>query len=211
MDLATAPRSKARAIVHLVDLPVCNIHELEASCPGITCYLQNGDIVEFLQDSGYRSQGIKMVYVDENKCTQLVDQNIDCDDYGSPSNHFVVLKDFPPRYWNHAHLLINDKFAPGQKTKFYWHSDRLPVTLNKELIEAQVRNVVYELKHDGVVYPYVVVEYSGEKYGVILTDNVVVTIKPGGELINPVGHSVNHISSNTVPAANWIALTGIFE
>ena len=207
------PRSQDRATIHLVDQPVFNTtYDLEALYPGISKDLKNGDIIEFLQDSGYRSQGIKMVLIgNEDLVTYLVDQDIDCDDYGSPSANFTILKDFPPRYWN-LPLRVNDKYAPGQKTKFYWHSEKLPLTLNESVIVNEVlAGRKYKFKQPtNFQILYVIVEYEGEKYGVILDDQTIVDIESGKNCNLPEGYSTT-MPDDSVPTENWIALYGTFD
>ena len=68
---------------------------LEKKHPGITKAMKRGDIIENIDESGYRSQG---VYMWDGK--RVIHQNHDWDDYGSPSQEFLLLTEFPPGYWD---------------------------------------------------------------------------------------------------------------
>ncbi len=68
--------------------------QLDNSYPGFTTKLRSGDILENVEDSGYRSEGIYMW-----NGTDVIRQNTEYDDYGSPAKEFKVITQFPPNYW----------------------------------------------------------------------------------------------------------------
>ena len=92
------------------------IDMLEDKYKGISKKLKRGDLIENLNESGYRSQG---VYCFDG--TDIVGQNFKFDDYGTPSTSFKLIKEFPPGYWDEP--IVNNDYEEGD-SRFYWHFDK---------------------------------------------------------------------------------------
>ena len=95
--------------------------------PFVVGKLRNGDIIEDVSESGYRSQGIVMYYK-KNKTEKLINARSNVDDYGAPSMKFELF-DFPGGYWDKMYsdtkhkLNINFDVANPLESKFYWRAD----------------------------------------------------------------------------------------
>lgn len=116
------------------DIPT--IQQLEHSYPGIKDDLKRGDIIEDIDESGYRSDGVYMY-----DGSEVISQNYDYDSYGSPSTEFKAITEFPPDYWtkhlNGDHKLNINKKWVGKvyDSQFYWHYEDPPVTLDLSKFE----------------------------------------------------------------------------
>jgi hypothetical protein len=103
--------------------------------------IKNGDLIEFVNQSGYRSEGLFMLkrtkYKEIDKI-ELVDLESEYDDYGSP-NCFFKFPYFSPVSWmidNLQHIRskpssINDEL--DIKSKAYWHSLYPPVCVDQSI------------------------------------------------------------------------------
>lgn len=91
-----------------------HISDINEKYPGLVSMMKRGDLVENINESGYRSNGI-YCYDGED----IVYQNRTCDDYGMPSSSFKIVHEFPPGYWDNPE--INNKFEPDHNSTFYWH------------------------------------------------------------------------------------------
>lgn len=133
------------------------IEMIEKTYPGILDRLDRGDIIEFIEKSGYRSQGI--LFFDGEK---LIHQCTDYDDYGTPPIEFEILTEFPPDYYKKSFRekelsmkVVKDYVGPKHNTEFYWHSDYCMMPLNiqklglRENIEYALSNI---LNRDRIVY-----------------------------------------------------------
>ena len=98
------------------------IDMLEEKYKGISKKLKRGDLIENLNESGYRSQG---VYCFDG--TDIVGQNLKFDDYGTPSTSFKLIKEFPPGYWDEP--IVNNDYEEGD-SRFYWHFDVAYTNIN---------------------------------------------------------------------------------
>lgn len=88
--------------------------------------VRQGDIIENLNESGYRSDGRYMLDIIDNEI-KIISLNYDIDDYGSPNERFTY-PDFPADYWNDNKLKVI-----GGKPKSYWHSYLPPIVINKHI------------------------------------------------------------------------------
>ncbi len=66
---------------------------------------------------------------------EVIEQNRDWDDYGSPSKEFKIITEFPPGYWDRAYgeennLVVKKWCRIDAKSEFYWHSDYPPCALD---------------------------------------------------------------------------------
>ena len=82
---------------------------------GIKEKLNRGDIIENVDDSGYRSEGVYMW-----NGLKLIDLCYDIDDYGSPSKEFIIFTEFHPFYWHTIERYIN--WEHDSCSNMYWHS-----------------------------------------------------------------------------------------
>lgn len=98
------------------------IDMLEEKYEGISKKLKRGDLIENLYESGYRSQG---VYCFDG--IDIVGQNFNVDDYGTPSSSFKLIKEFPPGYWDEP--IVNNNYEEGD-TRFYWHLNEAYTCIN---------------------------------------------------------------------------------
>lgn len=129
---------------------------LELDYPDIRAYLKRGDIVENVRWSGDRSYGIQ--FYDGNT---LVPVFKEYDEYGSISAEFKMFKEFHPRYWNELNL--DDRFAPGRKSQFYWHSNGVCQIIDKKILQAAAKEGVFKSAYGS----YVVVNFQGLRYAVL--------------------------------------------
>jgi hypothetical protein len=111
--------------------------QLNDRYPDFTNKLKRGDMLENIDISGYRSIG---VYMWNGK--EIIPQNTEYDDYGSPAKEFKVITQFPPDYWStprssQANLKVNNSYVGSDcNSGFYWHIDNPPllVDLNEFVI-----------------------------------------------------------------------------
>ncbi|HNM01536.1 MAG TPA: kelch repeat-containing protein [Leptospiraceae bacterium] len=129
---------------------------LELDYPDIRAYLKRGDIVENVRWSGDRSYGIQ--FYDGHT---LVPVFKEYDDYGSLSAEFKMFREFHPRYWNE--LNVDDRFAPGKKSQFYWHSNGVCQIMDKKAVQTAAKAGVFESEYG----TYIIVNYQGLKYAVL--------------------------------------------
>ncbi len=129
---------------------------LELDYPDIRAYLKRGDIVENVRWSGDRSYGIQ--FYDGNT---LVPVFTGYDEYGSISAEFRMFKEFHPRYWNELNL--DDRFAPGKKSQFYWHSNGVCQIIDKKILQAAAKEGVFKSAYGA----YVIVNFQGLRYAVL--------------------------------------------
>ena len=113
---------------------------LEEKYEGISKKLKRGDLIENLNESGYRSQG---VYCFDG--TDIVGQNLKFDSYGTPSASFKLIKEFPPGYWDD--LIVNNDYEEGD-SRFYWHFDEAYTYIN--LNEYKNHNI----EENGISFTY---------------------------------------------------------
>lgn len=105
--------------------------QLNDRYPGFTNKLNRGDILENVDVSGYRSEG---VYMWNGK--EIIRQNTEYDDYGSPSKEFKVITQFPPDYWStprssQSNLIIDNSYVGTDfNGRFYWHIENPPLLLD---------------------------------------------------------------------------------
>jgi hypothetical protein len=143
-----------KATVHLVALGKLSEHchipsndYLNRKYPGITNAMRRGDIIENVTESGYRSQG---VYMWDGK--KVIEQNTSWDDYGSPSEEFKVVTEFPPGYWDktmgelktQSGLNIKKWCRIEADSQFYWHSDYPPVALDAKKLDLDKSAILCE-------------------------------------------------------------------
>ncbi len=102
--------------------------QLNNAYPGFTAKLKRGDILENVEYSGYRSDGIYMWNGND-----IIRQNTEYDDYGSPAKEFKVITQFPPNYWERPYSTknVDNSYVPDvSQSKFYWHSYNPPLIID---------------------------------------------------------------------------------
>ena len=102
--------------------------QIDNSYQGFTTKLRRGDILENVDDSGYRSEGVYMW-----NGTDIIRQNTEYDDYGSPAKEFKVITQFPPNYWErpYSSRYVDNSYVPDVRdSKFYWHSYNPPLIID---------------------------------------------------------------------------------
>jgi hypothetical protein len=169
------------ATIHIVSFTIDEdyrptIEDLEAKYPGIAKKMKRGDIIENINDTGYRSCGSYMYNGEE-----VIERNFEYDDYGSPSIEFKLITEFAPGYWDQSlneQMLNTIAWEKGAETEFYWHDDNTPcvadpIALN---LATSVNNAVKvdyivsghtytqydsEIKYDNKTYPFIIHNVSG--------------------------------------------------
>jgi len=148
-------------------------------------YLRRGDIIENIEKSGYRSEGICM-YDGEH----IIPLNYEFDDYGSPSDTFIVFKDFLPDYWTKIYnddviqLNIIKKYTSpldNIMSFFYWHCDFPPVVIYKEPIIEQIKNGYTTVINTGTK-PIVSINFANQSYNIHLKTEQINTIVTTGTI-----------------------------
>jgi hypothetical protein len=96
------------------------LEDIEDIYPGLTDQLKRGDIIENVDQSGYRSEGVYMIDLIGGKFI-MVSQNFDVDEYGTPNKNFIGLEEFPLNFWDDNNININKIFEPTHEKNFTWH------------------------------------------------------------------------------------------
>jgi len=150
---------------------------IEKTYPGITKTMKRGDIIENIDESGYRSNGV--FFFDGKK---VIGQYYELDDYGSPPQTFYLITEFPPSYWDQDYgervLKVNDAFQEG-KSVFAWHSpegtfspldlEKLPEILEKIKHDMKQVTITYDGEYDwSRTSNYIILEYQNKKYMILL-------------------------------------------
>lgn len=166
-DVSREKFDHSHATIHLVNVEMLyksgiesiycfTVRSLKKCFPHVIGKLRNGDIIENISESGYRSNGVIMYYKTDNY-EELVLQNKLFDDYGSPSACFELF-DFPGGYWDKRHStnmnihFLNLNYDIDAKpffdtSRFYWHADYgFAIILEKSFNNSQ------EIFRDGKVY-----------------------------------------------------------
>jgi hypothetical protein len=137
--------------------------------------LNVGDLIENVEASGYRSEGLYIV--DENLNTDFKHRLIitklhtKYDDYGTVLPHFYAITKFPIDYFEMGYsdkkhqVLVNTHFCNG-KHLVYWHIEPCVMPINKEILR------INQLKKSDVlsidlghckIYG-IIVKYQNEQY-----------------------------------------------
>jgi hypothetical protein len=116
--------------------------------------LKVGDLIENVEASGYRSEGLYIV--DENLNTDfkhrliITELHTKYDDYGTVLPHFYAITKFPIDYFEMAYsdkkhqVLVNTHFCDG-KHLAYWHTDPCIMPIDKEILR------INQLKKSGIL------------------------------------------------------------
>ena len=143
-DQIQQERNRKKCAVHLVSFSqMPKMNGIRGLGDGkIMDVLERGDIIENIDESGYRSDG---VYFFDGK--EIIDQSRRIDDYGEPATEFAAPWEFTPDYWGSGegapspeHTTYNWT-GKEAKSKFYWHSIWPAVTLD-EPTETSVKAVL---------------------------------------------------------------------
>lgn len=125
-------RAKGYATLHLVRLgkyPKLWCLVVKQLYPDFAKHVKRGDIIENIDESGYRSEGVYMVDIVDDKVMIIYLEN-SADDYGSPSKNFEGISQFPLDYWDYSKITINNRWVPERKyAESYWHDDNVPVAI----------------------------------------------------------------------------------
>ena len=140
------------------------IDDLEKLYPGIIKAMKRGDIIENINESGYRSNGIRFFNGEK-----IIDQNTTIDDYGSPPIEFKVISEFSVGYWtygpygskeDHKAAYVNNDFEDGE-SEFYWHCDNPSHAIDLKALG--IDNLVDDLCSVTNGNYYIVVEIDDDK------------------------------------------------
>jgi hypothetical protein len=149
---------KKHATVHLVKLgkdldrdrdDMITLDDLEEMYPQVKSVVRRGDIIENVDRSGYRSDGVYMIdIINGRKC--IVNQNYDYDDYGSPNVQFIGLQEFPLDYWNPMSIYVNS-LEPDTDSEFYWHGVNPFINCVDETIYFRDIDNIYDVIHNTLI------------------------------------------------------------
>jgi len=125
---------------------------MERKYPDFRLSLRRGDIIENVEESGYRSNG---VYFYDGR--GIINLDIDFNDYGSIP--FVVFEEFAPDYWfvhsfgddRQSDMNVDNRYVQGEPT-FYWHMGDSTFRLNTQKIRTMIENEDDEIKFRGRIY-----------------------------------------------------------
>jgi len=115
------------ATIHLVDINPKDftLLDLDQLYPGLIENVKHGDIIENARYSGFRSDGISMIY-QENGVKKRICVGYDLSDC-NPSPRFKIFKDFVPSHWDPEFMHINS-YIDSNLAEFYWH-DEYPIMM----------------------------------------------------------------------------------
>jgi len=126
--------------------------------------MKEGDLVEDLDTSGYRSLGRFIVKKDKSDKLYVDSLHTDYDDYGTVPPEFATITKFPVGYFND--LVTNDGFHVGTEYKSYWHSNECYMWIDKAKLK--LNNLTFDMikiKKNGDDYcVHIVVEHNKSKY-----------------------------------------------
>ena len=126
--------------------------------------MKEGDLVEDLSTSGYRSNGRFIVKKGKDEKLYVDSLHTDYDDYGTVPPEFATITKFPVGYFDN--LVTNDGYHAGKNYESYWHSTECYMWLNT--IKLKLDNLTPDMikikKGDDMYYVHIIVEYDGLKY-----------------------------------------------
>jgi hypothetical protein len=93
--------------------------------PDLISKFKNGDMLENIEETGYRSSGIHFIKKTRPDTDEfeIIEKDTQYDDYGSPPQDFVTLTDFPIGYFHPKNCEVNNMYHPENTTELYWHCD----------------------------------------------------------------------------------------
>lgn len=127
-----------------------------------------GDLVEDLSLSGYRSDGVYMIDVVNNK-PKIIKLDYNLNSEGTVNVKFKVISDFPAYYWDYSRF---DKYHPDVEYKSYWHggNDRRPLGMYIDPIVLDLENkMVFDSEDEH--YIYYIFRYDGDEYIILISKN----------------------------------------
>jgi hypothetical protein len=133
--------------------------------------MKEGDLVEDLTVSGYRSQGRYIVKKDAENKLYVDGLHTDYDDYGTIPPEFATITKFPLGYFDE--LITNDGFHFKKEARSYWHSDICYMWLDtkKLKLDKLTHDSVKIKKCDNNYYVHTVVKYNKTNYLLLQTIN----------------------------------------
>ncbi len=166
---------KDRASILLIDIKITGNdinYMVKNKYPNYEKYLRRGDIIENIDLSGHKTNGVFMF-----NGVKIIDLNYDYYGNGYPSKEFLVFKDFNPDYWNKGsftyflnvinELNINDIYCPKQSSKFYWYTNPPPLLLDKNSINMEESKK--DVKNNQYYFTkYLIKEFESKKYKIQL-------------------------------------------
>lgn len=160
-----------KAVIHLVALDNdgedIKSSQLKKNYPGIFQMMKRGDIIEDINESGYRSQGI-WFFDGEG----IIYQYYELDDYGTPPIEFELITEFPPGYWDQEEeennlAKVNQWYVTGE-SQFYWHQGScvlspLGQNLNPMILE-KINHHLQNITIKDANFNYIIFEHLGTLY-----------------------------------------------
>jgi hypothetical protein len=121
----------SRATIHVFPKGGLSIRQLKAEYP--TFNPRRGDIIVSADESGYRTEGVRLY-----DGVEIIEQYLEYDDYGSPPIEFRVGTEFPVGYWD----IPSDsddprvvKYDVDELDMPYWHDESPATAMDAKLIE----------------------------------------------------------------------------
>lgn len=192
-------KSHECCVIHLIDFDVetIDVEYIEASnvenyitdqIPDLWNDMKEGDLIENITESGYRSTGIYCV----DKCTDqtegekiiknglcIVSQECSYDDYGTVPLNFYAITRFPLGYHELAfhdksNIVVNNTYVPEfDKPEAYWHRDPYyaPLDIKKLKLDSLTDDNIFEHKfnfsdkyNENKKFYYVIITVKKQNY-----------------------------------------------
>jgi hypothetical protein len=137
---------------------------------------RSGDIIENINESGYRTEGVSLFYKDTNQ-SMIVKLQHSHEDYGHVGDQFSLGPEYPVGYWTYAFergKVINLSKNRNAKSRAYWHDyEENPEPLNIRNL-TNVENSMYILNNGmySIEYPWGNFHFAANKRNEILNSNV---------------------------------------
>jgi len=173
VSFAKQPR-KEHATVHRVridnpdhDMTVQQIQSaVEGVYPELMKRAEHGDLVENVAESGYRMDGVRIVYKRGSEC-RLEDMDPDVEEYGGIPAWVDVITELPLNYWDLEKMIVRAYGSVateegGEEIGFNFHTaeDHAPIGLHEDTFK-HAKNVASKMGEEG---PFLQFELDGRVF-----------------------------------------------
>jgi hypothetical protein len=142
--------------------------------------MKKGDLIEDINQSGYRAQGRYYVDDDPKRKKSILKNGLiirdlytELDDYGSIPPHFFTITEFPIGYFDEDKIIVNNKFCPKIKKESYWHSDVQPCFIDCKRLKLDKLtddNIFVDYTDDNTndnMYTYIILRFKKSNFCLI--------------------------------------------